>query len=137
MDIESILPEATEDDLRAIGDWTKDEPEAVLRTAIYSNDPIFTGLVNGVPVCMFGSYQPSLMENKIVVWMLGCNRLRKHPKLLMRYAYKILDELGRGYNQIVAMMDPEYEAAMRWVKRLGFVEDKPINCHYIQMKRER
>jgi len=120
-DLEVILGLASEADLRIIRDGFGDDPEFILRTEIYSGRRIFTGFMDSQPVCLFGGYQKSAVDNDYYVWMLGTEKLRQNPHFFMRFCRPILGQLIQGRDRVFAIVDPANEVAHRWMTRLGFL----------------
>jgi hypothetical protein len=115
-----ILSTASEDDLRTIRDFFEDTPEFVLRTEIYSDRMVMTGLIDGRPVCLFGCHSRTVLDDELVVWLLGTDELRKHPVLFMKHCMPILRTMSEGHSKITAMGDARNKRNMNWLKRLGF-----------------
>ena len=128
-DLEMVLENASEEDLRIIRDGFGLDPEDALRETLYSGRRMFTGFINDVPVCLFGSYQKSALDSDLYVWMLSSKRLRKCPLLFWRHCVPILQQLTRGHKDVFAIVDPEYSEAIRWVSRLGFTQVDSINLN--------
>lgn len=119
-DIERILETANELDLRIIREGFGEEPEYALRNELYSGRRIFTGFLNGDPICLFGGYRKSALDSDYYIWMLGTPKLRANPVFFMRFCSPILEQLVQGQENIFAIVDPTNEVAFHWMEKLGF-----------------
>jgi hypothetical protein len=119
-DIELILELADESDLKTLRDYFEDTPESVLRAEIYSDRTIMAGLIDKRLVCLFGCHSRTLLDDELVVWLLGTEELRKHPVLFMKHCMPILRTMSEGYSKITAMGDSRNKRNMAWLKRIGF-----------------
>lgn len=108
-------------------------PEDALRNQFYAGRRMFTGLMNGSVVCIFGSFRHSAIDEDLYLWMLGTPELRKYPVFFMKLCLPVMKMLVGDAKRVYAIMDPENARAGRWLKRLGFQDAEGVQLHGDQM----
>lgn len=134
----SIIP-ATHDHIAAIGKMvraadrdelrasTNHSPEEAMEAGLAYSDQAMTGLIDGVPVCMWGVVRESLVMNMGVPWMVATSLLDKNAATFLRHCKgPVLAMLG-DYDTLINHVDARNVKAIRWLKWLGFkVEREPV-----------
>jgi hypothetical protein len=100
-------------------------PEACLENSFRISHLAWTGLIDGVPVCMFGVVQASLLENKGRPWMIGTDLLDRHQVVFLRRCLKCVDTMQMVFHQLENWVDTRNTRTIRWLKWLGFEFDPP------------
>lgn len=90
----------------------------VLETNLNHSSHAFTGFVNNVPFCMFGVCPVD--GDKGEVWLLVTEDVHKVDLMFLKGSLYFLDFFKLMYAKLEAIVDAEYEAAIKWLKWLGF-----------------
>lgn len=90
-----------------------DDPEYV---AMLARSDAFTGLVNGVPVVCSGCLE--LWENRAIAWALFASAAGRNMVAVHRAVARYLAQAK--WRRIEATVDPDFDAAQRWIRALGF-----------------
>lgn len=101
----------------------KHTPTAAMKKGILASIRSFTGMVDGVPVCMFGANPYSILSGIGCVWMIGSTGLNplKVQKVLLRESLPILEILQDLFPTLLYnFVDARNTSAIRWLKWLGF-----------------
>jgi hypothetical protein len=112
------------DELWAQGRQT---PAQCMETGLRLSVTAFTGLVDGVPVLMFGATPYSILAGQGVAWMVGSTDLDqlRVQKALLRKSREGLDILQRQFPLLFNHVDERNESAKRWLAWLGFSFGEP------------
>lgn len=73
----------------------------------------------GVPAALFGVYAPCLLSRRACIWLLTGEEVRKMPVSFVRLARGAVSRLLEHYAELYNFTDGRYEAALRFIKRLG------------------
>ena len=99
-------------------------PEEAMLNGIEISDKSFTGMVDGVPVCMWGIVEQSIIGPVGTPWMIASNKLDQYAKLFIRQCKKRAHKYFSAYGLLENYIDARNTKAIQWLKWLGFsVED--------------
>ena len=104
-------------------------PEQAMLRGLSSSVRAYTGLVDGVPVCMFGAAPYSILGGIGSAWMIGSTGLSplRVQKSLLRESRPMLDVLQELFPvMLYNFVDARNDCAIRWLKWLGFTFMDPI-----------
>ncbi|GFE61926.1 hypothetical protein AOG2_25140 [Geobacter sp. AOG2] len=82
-----------------------------------------TGLMDGVPVCMFGVVPSSILGNVGRPWMVGTHHLDVHPFVFLRRCRGCVAEMREGFERLENYVDARNRRAIQWLTWLGFEID--------------
>lgn len=87
--------------------------------------PAFTGLLDGVPVCMFGVVPDE--PGAGVPWMVGSTRLCRlaAQKALLHRSREWIAQVRGQFAVLFNVVDDRNVAAKRWLRWLGFTVSRP------------
>lgn len=109
------------------------KPEQAMIAGIARGET-FTGLVDGVPVCMFGVVQESLVMSVGVPWLIASREIEQHGVRFLRRCKKGVRELLAKYDNLQNYVDARNLRAIHWLKWLGFkVNETPEPFGYLQV----
>ena len=100
-----------------------------------------TGLVNGVPICMFGVGTSSAIDLHGRPWLLSTPDVEKHSRKFLRLNKSYINLIKEDYSLLYNWVDERNVAAVRWLEWLGFdilpampygLENMPF--HYFEMR---
>ncbi len=90
----------------------------VLETNLSHSSYAFTGFVNDTPFCMFGVCPVN--EDRGELWLLVTEDVHKVDLRFLKGSLYFMDFFKSVYAKLEAVVDAEYEAAIKWLKWLGF-----------------
>lgn len=125
-----IAADAREADVVELWAQARATPAECMARGLKLSTLVFTGLIDDVPVCMFGATPYSILAGQGVAWMVGSNGLAplRAQKALLRASKPELAILLRRYPLLFNAVDERNEATQRWLRWLGalFLEPAPI-----------
>ena len=101
------------------------EPIRGLRLSVEASDRVWTGLVNGEPVCCFGRAVSPVDPTVGYPWLLGTPVMERHSKAFLIRNRAYLREMSRGLRRLENHVFTENRTSIRWLKWLGFIVDEP------------
>lgn len=120
--VEPIASQAREADRRELWALARATPGQCLRYGLAHSRAVFTGRVDGEPVCMFGATPRDLLLGIGVPWMVGTDRLRSWPaqKALLSLSRPCVEAMRAEFPHLVNVVHGDNAAAIRWLRWLGF-----------------
>lgn len=118
-DIPALVADARPQDvaeMQALGDGY----ESALHKSLALSTWAATGLVDGVPVCMFGVAPGSVLSGTGIPWMLGTNALVRHEKAFLRRCRRAVAVMLDTYPSLLNVVDERNTTAKKWLAWLGF-----------------
>ncbi len=100
-----------------------------MREGLAGSRHVYAGLIDGVPVCMFGVAAYSILSSKGIPWMVGSTGLRSASaqKELVRLSLPIVEFMQDQFPEMLFnLVDDRNTAAKRWLRWLGFTLLEPI-----------
>ena len=95
-------------------------PEQTMTLGLRISEMSWTGLMDGIPVCMFGVVLASVLGNIGRPWMVGTHHLDEHPTVFLRRCKGCVKIMMDRFNQLENYVDVRNEQALRWLTWLGF-----------------
>lgn len=108
-----------QDLLEISGSTDKDAASVVLGSFKASRDT-WVGLVDGVPVCLFGIYSPALLANYAHPWFYGSRLMAGHERAFLRRCRPVVKAMASMYGELRNWVDARNTPAIQWLKWLGF-----------------
>jgi len=100
-------------------------PEEVLNQSFGLSHLAWTGLIDEVPVCMFGVVRASLLGNVGRPWMVGTDLLDKHQVVFLRRCRASLETMKMCFSKLENYIDARNVKAIQWLRWLGFSFNEP------------
>lgn len=135
--IVEIVP-ATENHIRAISEmvrradieelWATSmrKPEEVIREGVLASDKAMVGLVDGIPVCIWGVVHDSIIGPIGTPWMVATSALDKYARIFIRRCREEAMKSFEGYALLENYVHAKNVRAIQWLKWLGFsVSEEP------------
>lgn len=85
----------------------------------------WTGLINGVPVCMTGVVQLERDGRAGRPWMIGTDLLDQHQKIFLRRCAAQVETMQMCFDSLENVVDSRNERAVKWLCWLGFSFSAP------------
>lgn len=95
-------------------------PAEALAGSIRSTPAPLAGLVDGVPLCVFGIAPRGLLSGEGVPWLLGTDDIRRHRRQFLPESRLVLGVIARGFDLLVNHVDARNSLSIRWLSWLGF-----------------
>lgn len=114
------LRQADRDELWAAFHFTPSEALAAAKS-----EKTFASLADGKVLCIYGTWRPSATGLLGVPWMLSTNELPKHYRYFARESKNYVSHLKQRFLSLENYVDARNSLAIRWLRWLGFVMEKP------------
>lgn len=100
-------------------------PERAMREGLARSDWTAVGLLDDVPVCMFGVAPVNVMLGRGAPWMLASTALDRMPFEILRREFlpacdRAVDVMRSQYRFLFNVVDQRNRKAVRWLRMLGF-----------------
>jgi hypothetical protein len=113
-----IAAHVREQDREELQELYGQTPQEVLEYSFRVSRGAWTGLVDGVPVCMFGVVELSREVGR--PWMIGTQELDRHAVTFLRRCRGHVEAMKRRYGRLENYVDARSAMAVRWLRWLGF-----------------
>lgn len=122
-----IAAKARTEDVAELWAQARQTPEQAMHNGLRWSIVAFTGLIDDVPVAMFGVTPYSILSGHGVPWLVGSTDLQslRAQKELLRRSREGLDLLASRFTFLFNMVDDRNHAAKRWLGWLGFTLLEP------------
>src|SRR3546814_8010118 len=110
-----------------------------MRQGLARSDWTATGLLDGVPVCMFGVAPVNLMLGRGAPWMLAATGLDRMPFEILRHEFlpacdEAVDVMRAHYRFLFNVVHQRNRRAIRWLRMLGFNFGKRSEEHTSELQ---
>ncbi len=99
---------------------TYSSPAEVMVRGLRISDKAWTGLIDDVPVCMFGVASAGLLGGVGRPWMVGTDHLDRHALLFLKRCRKVVAGMLALFPILENYVDCRNVRAIQWLKWLGF-----------------
>jgi hypothetical protein len=123
--IEAIANHVREADREELWEASCSTPQAVMERALMVSSRAWTGLIDGVPVCMFGAAPVSSLSETGRPWMVGTDHLDRHSKLFLRRCRHTVAAMLEDFPVLENYVDARNVRAIEWLRWLGFTFSEP------------
>lgn len=115
-------------DIREVQSSHGHTPEQAFSASLAASTAAWTGLVDGVPVCMFGVGPIAILAGRGAPWMLGTEALDGMPRKFVRRVFmpacrEAVKAMLSVYPYLENFVDDRNATSKRWLARLGFKLD--------------
>jgi hypothetical protein len=100
-------------------------PQQGLARCVRGAARAWTGLVDGVPVCVFGVSPWSLVTGEGAPWMVATDGLHRVERPFLRLSRPVVDAMQRTCPRLTNWVDNRNVRAQRWLTWLGFTLEDP------------
>lgn len=101
------------------------DPRAELRRSVTDSTHAWTGLVDDVPICLFGLHAPSLVSSYAIAWLDTTEDVERYRVAFWRGSKHVVRVMRTMYPRIEGLCDARFEVSARWLNRLGFALEEP------------
>lgn len=103
---------------------TMSPPIEAMTRGIHYSEESYTGMIDDVPVCMWGVVMDSFLTRSGTPWMVGSTDLDRHAMTFLRQCRApLLEMLGR-YDRLENYVDARNKRSIAWLRFMGFTVDK-------------
>lgn len=131
-----LFRKATDEDIRFVGERLREadrqevialgaDPAFAVRCSTLFSDEAYTGLIDGEPSMIFGVGQP-ILGDTASVWALGTDNCSRHPREMLKFGKLLVQDFLTRYPRMENWCDARYEAAIRWLRKIGFTVSEPV-----------
>lgn len=85
----------------------------------------WTGLIDGIPVCMFGVVQTDKIGRSGRPWMIGTDLLSRYEVVFLRRCREQVETMQMCFDSLENVVDARNVRAIKWLRWLGFSFSKP------------
>jgi len=100
-------------------------PEEALRRSLAQSPLAWTGLVDGMPVCMFGAAASSVLAGHACPWLLATDAVEGHAIAFLRRNRRHVRLMLQAFGRLSNRVDARNALALRWLGWLGFSVGPP------------
>lgn len=101
------------------------DAETALVESLRASTSAWTAIAEGEPIAMFGVCPVQLLGAIGLPWLLTGDGIERHKLTFVREARKFIEQTRTIWPVLVGIVDPRYEKALRFCKRLGFKVQDP------------
>jgi hypothetical protein len=123
-DIAPIAANIREADRQEMYDYLLLSPTEALEKSYAISTLCWTGLIDGVPVCMFGASRASYLSDTGLVWMIGTKALDDHAMTFLRRCKHMVEVMRTVFPRLENYVAEYNEKSIAWLKWLGFKFDE-------------
>ena len=109
------------------------DEEKRLSTFIARSEEVWFGLHDGQVAAIWGVIQPTVISNRMYLWLFTTDLVDKHKFLLVRHSQLFIDRVLKRYPVIVGHVSIHNDRAKRWLRWLG-AEFGPIENQHFTFK---
>lgn len=94
--------------------------EAIFKSLEVSHVRKATGTADGVPICIFGIGQPTILSDEGSPWMLATDGLAQHAKPFLQLSRRWMADVQKDYRLLANFVDARNTKSIKWLRWLGF-----------------
>lgn len=119
-DVEVLLANMRQPDIDEVTASCGDVRKALVE-GVESSDLIAAAEFDGELACIFGCAPiRGFLGTQGAPWMLGTDKLDRHPSALMRHCRPYIEAMQQRYPHLLNFVDARNTRSIRWLKRMGF-----------------
>lgn len=97
---------------------TPEEAQIMSRCTKLSSE-VWTGIIDGQIVCVWGVAPPSLLSEQAYLWLYTNDMIKGHEFVFVRHSQRVIEDLLKRFKLIVGVCSLEAKQSIRWLKFLG------------------
>lgn len=123
--IPHIAANVRDADVQEIWDFALMKPQEAIEKSLKASPYASTGMVDDVPVCIYGVASGSLLSTTGHPWMIGTHDLNKYARQFLRRDRMVIGAMLTQFNYLENYVSVSNVRAVEWLKRLRFHFDEP------------
>jgi len=124
--IAPIAEHMREADRQEVWAASRSTPQEALDYSLKKSSFAYTGIVDDVPVVMFGVGDINVLGGMGAPWLLGTDAVAHHARLFLRQSLLWRDAIRARYCRLSNFVDSRNRVSIRWLKWLGFELKEPV-----------
>ena len=135
--VEAISVRVRESDKAVIQAATGKTPAEELRNRMKTSPNVWTWIIDGEPVAIFGLDPYSLLENIWHPWLVATDVIEKCPVLFLKTCKKVLPMLLSDGKTLLDYADSRDTRILNWLRWLGFTifPEEPLGASGVPFHR--
>ena len=142
-DVELLVDDVRQADIDELIATSGESPELVMYKGLCVSTHAWVGIVDDVPICMFGVAPRSLLTGHGHPWMISTNKVDKNARKFARHSHDVIGMMRESYQYLDNWVDARNTRAIRWLKVLGFtieptveygVESRPFHHFFMGVR---
>lgn len=97
------------------------DPNEHLAESIKRSTYAWAGFIDGQIVCICGIELPTLVSNRVYLWLATSPKADEHPLFFARRSKMYIEQLRKNYPAIVGYVYAVNRRSVRWLNWLGFI----------------
>lgn len=81
----------------------------------------YVGYIDGEVACVYGLVPPSLLSDRVYLWLITTDTVDKHKFTFIRHSQMVIERVLERYDHIFGETILSDAKAMRWLRWLGAV----------------
>ena len=118
--IQSIADNIRDADKQEIYDYCLLCPLEALEQSLANSTLVWTGMVDDVPICMFGASEVSLLTGVGLPWLIGTKGIEEHSVVFLRRCRPYIIQMAKRFKRLENYVSASNILAISWLKWLGF-----------------
>jgi len=118
--IQHIADNIRDADRQEIYDYCLLCPLEALEKSLNSSELAWTGMIDDVPICMFGAAEVSLLTGVGRPWMIGTKGIEEHSVIFLRRCRPCVFKMAKRFPRLENYVSASNILAITWLKWLGF-----------------
>jgi hypothetical protein len=118
--IEAILEMVRPEDREELWASTMHTPRQAIEAGVRNSDKTMVGLADGVPVCIWGVVNDSIIGPIGSPWLVATTALDKYARQFVRHCKAEAVKIFDGYAVLENHVHAKNTKAIQWLKWLGF-----------------
>jgi hypothetical protein len=107
-------------------DWIESLPDRKTMEYFYRlSQSTYHGVVDGKVICCWGLIPPTILSDKVYLWLYTTTEVDKHQFILVRRSQMVIQDLLKEFSTIVGHCYIDNERGKRWIRWLGGVFGEP------------
>lgn len=111
--------------MQEIWDFALMLPQEAIERSLKASPFASVGMVNDVPICIYGVASGSLLSTVGHPWMIGTRDIHKYAREFLRWDKTVVEAMLMHFSKLENYVEESNVRAVGWLKRLGFKFDEP------------
>ena len=126
-DVALLVDDVRQADIDELMASSGESPEECMYKGLCVSTHCWVGLIDDVPICLFGVSPRSLLTGQGHPWMIGTNKIDKNVRKFARHSHDVIAKMRESYKYLDNWVDARNAKAIRWLKVLGFTIEPAVS----------
>lgn len=110
-------------------------PNNLLEEQIRQSLVCKVGLVDNVPVVVWGVMSPSITSGIGIIWALVTKHIESHPFVFARMSRIAIEDIRGNFREIIGTVSCDFQVSIKWLRWLGFDIGPRFNFHGVAVRK--